>query len=69
MGKVEEKITIFSEGESIEISFNAKYLLDALKIIDTEDLNITLSGPLSPGIIRSGNHNNFVYLILPLRTV
>lgn len=69
MGKVEEKIPSYSEGENIEISFNAKYLLDALKIIDTEDLNINLSGPLSPGIIKSGNHNNFIYLILPLRTV
>jgi len=69
IGKVEEKLPVYSEGENTEISFNAKYLLDALKVIDSEDLNITLSGALSPGIIKSGNHNNFTYLILPLRTV
>lgn len=69
IGKVEEKLPIYVEGESIEISFNAKYLLDALKVIDSEDLNITLTGSLSPGIIKPGNHENFIYLILPLRTV
>lgn len=69
MGKVEEKLPIYTEGENTEIAFNAKYLLEVLKVIDSEDINMTLSGSLSPGIIKAGNHNNFTYLILPLRTV
>ncbi|NLT95518.1 MAG: DNA polymerase III subunit beta [Clostridia bacterium] len=69
MGKVEEKLPIYFEGDNIEIAFNAKYLLEVLKVIDSEDINMTLSGPLNPGIIRPGNHNNYTYLLLPLRTV
>lgn len=69
MGHVEEKLPIYLEGDNTEIAFNAKYFLDALKVIDAEDINMTLSGSLSPGIIKSDNHDNFTYLILPLRTV
>ncbi|MFZ5945040.1 MAG: DNA polymerase III subunit beta [Bacillota bacterium] len=69
IGKVDEKIPIYCEGENLEISFNAKYLIDALKVIDSEDLDISLSGSLSPGIIKPGNNSNYLYLILPLRTI
>lgn len=69
MGKVEEKLSIFVEGEKTEIAFNAKYLLEVLKVIESEDINMALSGPLSPGIIKAGSHENFTYLLLPLRTV
>jgi len=68
IGRVDEKLPVMVEGESLEISFNAKYLIDVLKIMKDEDINITLSGHLSPGIIKPGNHENFLYLILPLRT-
>lgn len=67
IGKVEEKMPIFMEGDNLEISFNAKYLLDALKVMDAEDLDINLTGSLSPGIIKPGNNGNYLYLILPLR--
>ena len=69
MGKVEEKLPIYVEGENTEIAFNAKYLLEVLKVIDSEDINMTLSGALNPGIIKPGSHDNFTYLLLPLRTV
>ena len=68
VGKVDENIPIFFEGQEIEISFNAKYLLDVLKIIEEEDLIINLTGSLSPAILQTANHDNFIYLILPLRT-
>lgn len=67
LGKVDENIPIFLEGESLEISFNARYILDVLKVLESEDLTFSLTGPLSPGIIKSGNHDNYTYLILPLR--
>lgn len=67
LGKVDEKIPIFVEGEDIEISFNARYILDVLKVLESEDLKFSLTGPLSPGVIKSGNHDNYTYLILPLR--
>lgn len=69
MGKVEEKISVLDEGENMSIAFNAKYLLDVLKVMDAEDIDFELTGPLSPGVIKPGNHDNFIYVILPIRTV
>lgn len=68
IGKADEKIPIYLEGENLEISFNAKYLIDALKVMEYEDVNITLGGSLNPAVIRPLNNDNFIYLLLPLRT-
>ncbi|MGI6066315.1 MAG: DNA polymerase III subunit beta [Bacillota bacterium] len=69
IGKINEEINIHLEGEPIEIVFNSKYLLDALKVVGAEDIYIELIGALSPGIIRNVENEEFIYLILPVRTV
>lgn len=68
IGKIHEEINIFLDGELTEIAFNSKYLIDALKVIDAEEIKIDLTGPLSPGIIRPVEGENYLYLILPVRT-
>ncbi|MDD2496572.1 MAG: DNA polymerase III subunit beta [Desulfitobacteriaceae bacterium] len=69
IGKIYEEINIHLEGEPIEIVFNSKYLLDALKVVDAEDIYIELISALSPGIIRNVESEEYIYLILPVRTV
>lgn len=68
IGKISEQMDIRMEGSDVKIAFNAKFLLDVLKVIDTEDILIELSGPFSPGIIRPIDDPNYLYLILPVRT-
>ncbi|MHB1652523.1 MAG: DNA polymerase III subunit beta [Desulfitobacteriaceae bacterium] len=68
IGKISEKIFVEKEGKDIAISFNAKFILDALKVIDNEEILFELSGPQSPGVIRSINNKNYIYLLLPVRT-
>lgn len=68
IGKISEQMEIKMEGSDVKIAFNAKYLLDVLKVIDAEDILIELSGPYSPGIIRSIEDPNYLYVILPVRT-
>jgi DNA polymerase-3 subunit beta len=68
IGKIYEEINIFLSGEPIEIVFNSRYLLDALKVMDGEEVYLELTGPLSPGIIRGVDHDEYTYLILPVRT-
>lgn len=63
-----EKISIDLEGEPLSISFNAKYLSDVFKILDSEMITMEFTGPLSPCIIRPSESDNFVYLLLPVRT-
>lgn len=68
IGKISEQMEIKKEGIDVKISFNAKFLLDVLKIIESEQIVLELSGPYSPGIIRPIDEPNYLYLALPVRT-
>lgn len=68
VGKISEQINIEMDGKDVVITFNAKFLLDVLKVIDTEEILLELSGPYSPGVIRPLDNSNYLYLVLPLRT-
>ncbi|RNC28957.1 MAG: DNA polymerase III subunit beta [Candidatus Dichloromethanomonas elyunquensis] len=67
MGKISEQIEIEQDGEDVAISFNAKYILDLLKVIDTEHIIMETSGSFSPCIFRPENDQNYLCLVLPLR--
>jgi DNA polymerase III subunit beta len=68
IGKISEQMEIKMEGTDVKIAFNAKFLLDVLKIIDSEEILLELSGPYSPGIIRQMDEPNYLYVVLPVRT-
>ncbi len=69
IGKVEEEITVSSlEGEGLKISFSAKYMMEALKAIDGQDVIIQFAGAMRPFIIRSIHDDAILQLILPVRT-
>ncbi len=67
IGKIEEHIHIKMEGEATQIAFNSKYIIDVLKVIDSEEVFLELTGSLSPGIIKPTESENYLYLILPIR--
>ncbi len=69
IGKIEEQVPIVMEGEKTQIAFNSKYLIDVIKVIDTEEMMVELTGPLSPGIIKPIDDESYIYLILPIRVV
>jgi len=55
------------EGEALEIAFNAKFVLDALQVLGSENLALELSGNLTAGILKSIKDPNYLYVIMPLR--
>lgn len=68
LGRVQEMLTVEKlDGEPIRIAFNSKYMLDVLKVVDSENLFIGFNGPMSP-IIFKPEHDNSLHLILPYRT-
>lgn len=69
IGRVYEEISIQLEGEETQIAFNSKYIIDVLKVVDSEEIFMELTGALSPGIIKPIEGENFIYLILPVRTI
>lgn len=68
IGKVYEEVQIEVQGEETQIAFNSKYLIDALKVVDSEEILLELTGSLSPGVVRPVESGNYLYLILPVRT-
>ena len=63
MGSMNEDIDIQKEGKDILIGFNPKFLIDALKVIDDEMIDIYLVNPKAPCFIRDEEET---YLILPV---
>ncbi|HVJ49106.1 DNA polymerase III subunit beta [Desulfitobacterium sp.] len=68
IGKISEQMDIQMEGTEVKVAFNAKFLLDVLKVIDSEQILIELSGPYGPGVIRPVDDPNYINLVLPVRT-
>lgn len=67
MGKANDNIQITVAGEEVEIGFNNRYLLDALKNTETDEVRVILNGSLSPIIIKPVNADNFIFLVVPMR--
>lgn len=67
IGSANEEIAIQLEGNNLEIGFNPKYLIDVLKVIDSEIIYMEFLANISPCIIRPKNNDNYTYLVLPVR--
>ena len=67
LGRVVDEFRAECEGEEVEIGFNNRYLLDALRNARTEQVKMEISGPLSPVKGLPAEGNDFLYLVLPVR--
>ena len=67
IGTAYEEIEIELEGEPLQIAFNPKFLIDALRVVDDEKVALQFTTSLSPCILKPLQGENFRYLILPLR--
>lgn len=65
LGSMDEEIEIEKNGKDINIGFNPKFVIDALKVIDEENIDIYFVNSKSPCYIKDENEN-YIYLILPV---
>ena len=65
IGSMNEDIDIAKEGKDILIGFNPKFLIDALRVIDDENITIYMVNPKAPCYIRD-DEQKYIYLILPV---
>ena len=69
MGKVEEKMMVENQTENqIKISYSAKYMLEALKMFNNENIYVLMNSEISPIILKEVDNEEFVQLILPMKT-
>ena len=67
VGNVHEEVKIDYEGEGVSINFNGRYLLDVLNILDTDRVTMELKEELSASVIKPGNGEEYLYVIMPMR--
>ena len=65
IGTMDEEILISKEGKDLLIGFNPKFLIDALRVIDDEEVTLYLMNPKAPCFIKD-DKEMYVYLILPV---
>ena len=66
-GDAKEEIIVDTEGKELEIGFNPRFFLDALKAIDDEDVYIEFGTNRSPCIIKPVEDGDYIYMILPIK--
>ncbi|WP_295342587.1 DNA polymerase III subunit beta [uncultured Subdoligranulum sp.] len=68
LGKVvDEFAPVAMTGDPVEIGFNNRYLLDAMRYSKCERMVLEINGPLSPVKILPEDGKDFIYLVLPVR--
>ena len=65
IGSMNEEISAIKEGKDILIGFNPRFLMDALRVIDEEEITIYMINPKAPCFIRD-KEESYIYLILPV---
>lgn len=68
MGKVEETVVAQLEGKELKIAMNGKYLLDALKVLEEEEVVLSFNSSVSPFTVENIEDKRCQYLVLPVRT-
>lgn len=66
-GKMSEKINVSFEGMFLEIAFNSRYFLDALRVIDEDEIELYFINSINPLIIKPANSDKYLYMILPVK--
>lgn len=69
IGRVEEKMQISKDkDEEIKISFSAKYMMEALKVLQGTEVTLSFVGEVNPIIIQDNLDKDLIQLVLPIRT-
>jgi len=63
-GDAHVRIPVDYKAEPVEIGFNPQFLIDALRVVKTPEIELNLGQPDRPGLIKSGA--NFLYLLMPI---
>lgn len=65
LGSMNEDIDIEKQGKDLMIGFNPKFLIDALRVIDDEEVDLYMVNPKAPCFIKN-QEESYIYLILPV---
>ncbi|MEG1427302.1 MAG: DNA polymerase III subunit beta [Oscillospiraceae bacterium] len=67
MGRASDELSAIISGNNVEMGFNNRYLLDALRNSECDEVKIMLTGSLNPMVIMPKEGDSFLFLVLPVR--
>ena len=67
VGRAHEEVEVIREGDDIRMAFNAKYLLDMLNVVETEAVEMELTGDVSPAVLRPQGQEDYTYVLMPMQ--
>ena len=65
VGSMDEEIDIDKDGKDLMIGFNPKFLIDSLRVIEDEEINLYMVNPKAPCFIRNAEET-YIYVVLPV---
>ncbi len=66
-GEAYEEMGIKKEGDDVELGLNIRYLMDALRVIQTDEMTIGIDEPLKPVLIKPASEDGYLYVLMPIR--
>lgn len=66
VGGNESEIEAAVDGEAMEVAFNARYLLDVLGVVGSDQIVLEVASPSSPGVFRPADKTPFTHIIMPM---
>lgn len=67
VGRASDSLWALMEGEDVELGFNAKFMLEAMKATECDEVVVTMSGNISPITIKPKEGDDFIYIVMPMR--
>ena len=67
IGKAQDELNTTVAGSQVEIGFNNRYILEALRNTETDIVQLKLNGPINPMIIVPSEGDSFIFLVVPMR--
>ncbi|HWV37983.1 MAG TPA: DNA polymerase III subunit beta [Vulgatibacter sp.] len=67
LGEAHEEIPIEGEGASLQIGFNARYLIDVLQVLTADEVTLELTDDLSPGVLHPAGDTTYTAVVMPVR--
>lgn len=66
-GDIDDEIEVILTGKDLEIAFNAKYILDVMRVVEDESIYLNMNNSVTPCVIVPTEGDKFYYMILPVR--
>ncbi len=68
VGRMEERFSVSKEGEKVEVLVNSKFVMDFLKVVDSKEIIIEFYGKNGPLLFKVPGEDDYLYLVLPIKT-